>query len=90
MREGVVFESDELNHAITGAGYGVHARAPGLETAIGCLLDGRQAEHLRVGSQIRKKIAHLVLIRSDTISPLPTVKAALFFESFRSPVTIAS
>jgi hypothetical protein len=78
MRQGVKVKPHKLDHAVRSARNGIHPSPPGMETAIGGLLDGRQAKHLRAGPQMRKEIAHLVLIRSETISPLPAVKVALF------------
>jgi hypothetical protein len=43
MGEGVGFETDELDHAISGAGDGPHAIAPGGETMVGGLFERDEA-----------------------------------------------
>ena len=90
MGHGLVIEANKLDHPVASAGDGLHSIPPGAEALVRSLLDRCEAEAFSIDTQIRKKITHFVLMRSDTISPLPAVKVALFFESLSPPNDFSS
>lgn len=90
MRQRMTAEPDKLDHPISGARDGIHSCDACQKAVVGCPLDPYEAKLLRVRAKVWKKIAHFVLINSDTISPFPTESVVLFFSNFSSPSGFSS